>query len=125
MFGLHYRLERKAIGLVLAIIGVASIGGLVEIAPLFTIRQTVEDAPDMRVYTPLELAGRNIYIREGCYACHSQMIRTCATRLSVTALTRSQWSPNTITQCYGAPSAPGRIWHGSAASIRTNGMLPI
>ena len=76
MFGLHYRLERKAIGLVLAIIGVASIGGIVEIAPLFTIHQTVEDAPDMRVYTPLELAGRNIYIREGCYACHSQMIRT-------------------------------------------------
>ncbi|MGE3150688.1 MAG: cytochrome-c oxidase, cbb3-type subunit II [Pseudorhodoplanes sp.] len=76
MFGFHYRLERKAIGLVLAIIGVASIGGLVEIAPLFTIHQTVEDAPNMRVYTPLELAGRNIYIREGCYACHSQMIRT-------------------------------------------------
>ena len=76
MFGFHYRLERKAIGFVLAIIGVASIGGLVEIAPLFTIHQTVEDAPDMRVYTPLELAGRNIYIREGCYACHSQMIRT-------------------------------------------------
>ncbi|MGX9390573.1 cytochrome-c oxidase, cbb3-type subunit II [Nitrobacteraceae bacterium UC4446_H13] len=76
MFGLHYRLERKTIGLVLGIIGVASIGGLVEIAPLFTIHQTVEDAPDMRVYTPLELAGRNIYIREGCYACHSQMIRT-------------------------------------------------
>jgi cytochrome c oxidase cbb3-type subunit 2 len=76
MFGYHYRLERKAIGLVLAIIGVASIGGLVEIAPLFTIHQTVEDAPNMRLYTPLELAGRNIYIREGCYACHSQMIRT-------------------------------------------------
>jgi cytochrome c oxidase cbb3-type subunit 2 len=76
MFGLHYRLERKAIGLVLAIVGVSAIGGIVEIAPLFTIHQTVEEAPDMRVYTPLELAGRNIYIREGCYACHSQMIRT-------------------------------------------------
>jgi len=76
IFGFHYRLERKAIGLVLGIIIVASIGGLVEIAPLFTIHQTVEDAPDMRLYTPLELAGRNIYIREGCYACHSQMIRT-------------------------------------------------
>ncbi len=76
MLGFHYRLERKAIGLVLGIIVVASIGGLVEIAPLFTIHQTVEDAPDMRVYTPLEIAGRNIYIREGCYACHSQMIRT-------------------------------------------------
>jgi cytochrome c oxidase cbb3-type subunit 2 len=76
MFNLHYRLERKTIGLVLAIIGVASIGGAVEIIPLFTIHQTVEDAPGMRVYTPLEIAGRNIYIREGCYACHSQMIRT-------------------------------------------------
>jgi cytochrome c oxidase cbb3-type subunit 2 len=76
IFGFHYRLERKAMGLVLGIILVASIGGLVEIAPLFTIHQTVEDAPDMRLYTPLELAGRNIYIREGCYACHSQMIRT-------------------------------------------------
>ena len=76
IFGFHYRLERKTMGLVLAIIVVASIGGLVEIAPLFTIHQTVEDAHDMRLYTPLELAGRNIYIREGCYACHSQMIRT-------------------------------------------------
>jgi cytochrome c oxidase cbb3-type subunit 2 len=76
MFNLHYRLERKTIGFLLAIIGVASIGGAVEIIPLFTIHQTVEDAPDMRVYTPLEIAGRNIYIREGCYACHSQMIRT-------------------------------------------------
>ena len=76
LFGFHYRLERKAIGLVLGIIVVASIGGLVEIAPLFTIHQTVEDTPDMRLYTPLELAGRNFYIREGCYACHSQMIRT-------------------------------------------------
>ncbi|WP_413989548.1 cytochrome-c oxidase, cbb3-type subunit II [Labrys okinawensis] len=76
MFGLHYRLERKAIGLVVAIILVASVGGLMEIAPLFTIQDTVEKAADMRLYTPLELAGRNIYIREGCYACHSQMIRT-------------------------------------------------
>lgn len=76
LFGFHYKLERNAIGFVLAIIMMASIGGLVEIAPLFTIDETVEPAPNMRVYTPLELAGRNIYIREGCYACHSQMIRT-------------------------------------------------
>jgi cytochrome c oxidase cbb3-type subunit 2 len=76
IFGFHYGLERKSIGLALGIVIVASIGGLVEIAPLFTIHQTVEDVPDMRLYTPLELSGRNIYIREGCYACHSQMIRT-------------------------------------------------
>lgn len=76
MFQTHYRLERKSIVLALAIMFVASIGGLIEIAPLFTIDDTVETDPHMRVYTPLELAGRNIYIREGCYACHSQMIRT-------------------------------------------------
>ena len=72
----HRKIERTAIGFVMLIIAAASVGGIVEIAPLFTIPETVEDAPDMRLYTPLELAGRDIYIREGCYACHSQMIRT-------------------------------------------------
>lgn len=76
MFRFHYWLESKAIGFMVAVVLVASIGGLVEIAPLFTIHQTVEEVKNMRVYTPLELAGRNIYVREGCYACHSQMIRT-------------------------------------------------
>ncbi len=76
LFKVHYNLEKKSIWLVVGIIAAASVGGLVEIAPLFTIDQTVETTPDMRVYTPLELSGRNIYIREGCYACHSQMIRT-------------------------------------------------
>lgn len=71
-----YRLERHSIGLAVAIIAAASVGGLVEIVPLFTIDETVEEAPGMRVYTPLEVAGRDIYMREGCYACHSQMIRT-------------------------------------------------
>jgi cytochrome c oxidase cbb3-type subunit 2 len=72
----HRKLERSSIGFAIAIIAAASVGGIVEIAPLFTIDETVEQAPDMRLYTPLELAGRNIYVREGCYACHSQMIRT-------------------------------------------------
>lgn len=76
LFKAHYNLEKHSVALVIAIILAASVGGLVEIAPLFTIDQTVEAAPDMRLYTPLELAGRNIYMREGCYACHSQMIRT-------------------------------------------------
>ena len=75
-FAAHYRLERYSMGLTIGIILAAGVGGFIEIAPLFTIDDTVEDAPDMRVYTPLELAGRDIYIREGCYACHSQMIRT-------------------------------------------------
>ncbi len=76
MFGTHYKIERNSIALAIAIIVVSGIGGLFEIAPLFTIDETVEDVSDMRTYTPLELAGRDIYMREGCYACHSQMIRT-------------------------------------------------
>lgn len=76
LFKGHYKLERNSIALAIAIVVVSSVPAIIEIAPLFTIDETVEAAPDMRVYTPLELAGRNIYIREGCYACHSQMIRT-------------------------------------------------
>ena len=72
----HYRAERHSMALTAGIIVAAGVGGFVEIAPLFTIDDTVEDVVDMRVYTPLEQAGRDIYIREGCYACHSQMIRT-------------------------------------------------
>jgi cytochrome c oxidase cbb3-type subunit 2 len=71
----HRKIERNAIGFVLAIVGVASIGGIVEIAPLFYLENTIEKVDGMRPYSPLELAGRNIYIREGCYVCHSQMIR--------------------------------------------------
>ena len=54
---------------------VVLIGGIVEIAPLFYMQNTIEDVQGMRPYTPLELAGRAIYVREGCYVCHSQMIR--------------------------------------------------
>ena len=71
----HKVIERNVVLLgVLALITVA-IGGIVEIAPLFWIQSTVTRVDGVRPYTPLELAGRNIYIREGCYGCHSQMIR--------------------------------------------------
>ena len=78
MLRLHYNLEKVSMGLVAAIIAAASIGGIVEIAPLFTIDETVDVPKDLRPLTPLELAGREIYIREGCYACHSQMVRSLA-----------------------------------------------
>jgi cytochrome c oxidase cbb3-type subunit 2 len=54
---------------------VVTIGGIVEIAPLFYLENTIEDVEGVRPYSPLELTGREIYIREGCYVCHSQMIR--------------------------------------------------
>jgi cytochrome c oxidase cbb3-type subunit 2 len=72
----HAFLERNSILLVIAILMVAAIGGLIEIVPLFYLKSTVEKVEGMRPYTPLELAGRNIYVREGCYLCHSQMIRS-------------------------------------------------
>jgi cytochrome c oxidase cbb3-type subunit 2 len=72
----HQLLEKNSILLVIGILLVIAIGGIVEVAPLFYLRSTIEKVDGMRPYTPLELAGRNIYVREGCYLCHSQMIRT-------------------------------------------------
>ncbi|QCI97927.1 cytochrome-c oxidase, cbb3-type subunit II [Agrobacterium larrymoorei] len=71
----HGIIERNATLLLVGSLAVVSIGGIVEIAPLFYLENTIEKVEGMRPYTPLELAGRNIYIREGCYLCHSQMIR--------------------------------------------------
>jgi cytochrome c oxidase cbb3-type subunit 2 len=71
----HKILETNAILLLLGALIVISIGGLVEIVPLFYLKSTIETVDGVRPYTPLELAGRNIYVREGCYNCHSQMIR--------------------------------------------------
>ncbi len=71
----HKKLERNVSLLALFALIAVAIGGIVEIAPLFWIDSTVEKVDGMRPYTPLELAGRNIYMREGCYTCHSQMIR--------------------------------------------------
>ncbi|KGJ06847.1 cytochrome c oxidase cbb3-type subunit 2 [Paracoccus halophilus] len=81
MLKLHYNLEKVSMGLVVAIIVAASIGGIVEIAPLFRIDETVQLPEDLRPNTPLELAGREIFIREGCYACHSQMVRSLGDEL--------------------------------------------
>ncbi len=72
----HAPFEKYSLLLLLGILFVVSIGGLVEIAPLFYLKSTIEKVDGMRPYSPLELAGRDIYIREGCYLCHSQMIRT-------------------------------------------------
>ena len=71
----HDLIERNATLLLILSLVVVTVGGIVEIAPLFYLQNTIEKVEGMRPYTPLELAGRNIYIREGCYVCHSQMIR--------------------------------------------------
>ena len=71
----HDQIERKPLLLILLVILVVSIGGLVEIVPLFFQKSTTEPVAGLTPYSPLRLAGRDIYVREGCYNCHSQMIR--------------------------------------------------
>ena len=71
----HGKIETRGMLLAVLILITVSIGGLVEIVPLFKIETTIEDVEGVRPYSPLELVGRNIYIREGCYGCHSQQIR--------------------------------------------------
>ena len=75
MMNRHQFLEKNGWVLSLAILVTVSIGGIVEIAPLFYLESTIEEVEGVRPYSPLELAGRNIYIREGCYTCHSQQVR--------------------------------------------------
>jgi cytochrome c oxidase cbb3-type subunit II len=72
----HEVIEKNSIFLLIGILLMVSIGGLVQIAPLYWVDSTIEKVKGMRPYTPLEQAGRDVYIREGCYNCHSQMIRT-------------------------------------------------
>jgi cytochrome c oxidase cbb3-type subunit 2 len=71
----HGPIERNVILLAVLTLITVSIGGLAQIVPLFTVETTIERVQGVRPYTPLELMGRNIYVREGCYTCHSQMIR--------------------------------------------------
>jgi len=71
----HKMFETNSIVLLMGILVAVAIGGLVEIVPLFYLKNTIEAVKGVRPYTPLELAGFNIYVREGCYNCHSQMIR--------------------------------------------------
>src|SRR5438270_1521628 len=71
----HQIFEKNSILLILGIVIAISIGGLVEVVPLFYLKSTIEKVEGVRPYSPMELAGFNIYVREGCYVCHSQMIR--------------------------------------------------
>lgn len=71
----HESIEINSGLLIVLTLVAISIGGLVEIVPLFHIKDTVEEVKGVRPYTPLEQRGRDLYVREGCYACHSQMIR--------------------------------------------------
>ena len=76
---MSHELLEKNIGLMaILIVVVIAIGGLVEIVPLMYQAQVIQPAPGVKPYAPLQLAGRDVYVREGCYGCHSQMVRTLA-----------------------------------------------
>ena len=121
----HAIFEKNSIILILGIIVMISVGGLVEIAPLFYLKSTIEQVKGVRPYTPLELAGRQIYIREGCYNCHSQMVRPL--RDEVERYGHYSLAPNrcSTSPSSGARSAPVRISPVSAASTLTNGSSSI
>jgi cytochrome c oxidase cbb3-type subunit I/II len=71
----HRRLEGKALTMTLMTTGLMLIGGLVEIVPMMAVKSNVPTLAEVKPLTPLELEGRDLYVREGCYNCHSQMIR--------------------------------------------------
>jgi hypothetical protein len=82
----HEKIETSNFLMIVLILIAVAFGGLVEIVPLFFQKSTTQPVPGLKPYTPLQLAGRDVYLREGCYNCHSQMIRpfraeTCATAL--------------------------------------------
>ena len=109
----HEKIE-KNVGLLAVLIAVAvSFGGLAQIIPLMFQAETIKPLPGVKPYPALELAGRDIYVREGCYNCHSQ---------SATATTRWPANRSTTIRSSGAASAPAPIWRASAAVIRTTGI---
>ena len=104
------------------ILVVVAIGGLVEITPLFYLKSTIEEVDGIGPTRRWNSTGRNIYVREGCYLCHSQMIRPL--RDEVERYGHYSASPPracTTIRSSGARSAPVPIWRASAASIPTNG----
>ena len=117
----HERIETSNfLMIVLVTLLVLSVGGLLEIVPLFFQKSTTQPVEGLKPYTALQLAGRDVYLREGCYNCHSQMIRPfqAETRYGPT---RAPASRSMTIPSSGVPSVPVRTWRASAAATPTNG----
>jgi cytochrome c oxidase cbb3-type subunit 2 len=119
----HAIFETNSIVLLIGILIVIAIGGLVEIAPLFYLKNTIEAVEGVRPYTPLELAGRNIYVREGCYNCHSQMVRPLRDEVERYGTTRSP-PKACMTGRSSGPNVPSRSC-GVGGKYRTTGTATI
>lgn len=121
----HAILEKSPTLLLTFSLLVVTVGGIVEIAPLFWLENTIEKVEGVRPYSPLELTGRDIYVREGCYVCHSQMIRPFrdeVERYGHYSLARNRCM---IIRSSGDRSGRGLTSPASATAIRTNGMSRI
>ena len=106
----HEILEKNVGLMALCMVLAVSIGGLVQIVPLFFQKETTQPVEGLKPYTALQLEGRDIYIKEGCVSCHSQMIRRSAPRPSATATTRLPVKACGTTRSCGVPSGPVRTW---------------
>ena len=117
----HKILEKNATLLLIFSFLVVTIGGIVQLTPLFYLENTIEEVEGVRPYTPLELTGRDIYVREGCYVCHSQMIRPMRDEVE-----RYGHYSLAAESMYDHPfqwgsKRPAPIWRASAAAIPMNG----
>jgi cytochrome c oxidase cbb3-type subunit II len=117
----HARIETNNLLMIVLILLVVAVGGIVEIVPLFFQRSTTQPVEGLKPYTALQQAGRDIYTREGCYNCHSQMIRP----LYAETLRYGHYSVAGefvwITPSSGAASAPALTCSASAANTATSG----
>lgn len=117
----HAVFEKNSIILVIGILVAISIGGLIEVLPLFYLKSTIEKVEGIRPYSPLELAGRNIYVREGCYNCHSQWCDHSVTKWSVMVTIRSLQRACMIIPFNGVQNARDLILRVSVENIRMIG----
>ncbi len=118
----HEILEKNVGLLALFMVLAVSIGGLVQIVPLFFQQETTQPVEGLKPYTALQLEGRDIYIREGCVGCHSQMVRPFRAETE----RYGHYSPVKaygITPSSGAPSVPARTWLVSALATLTIGTV--
>ena len=125
MFIRHEFIEKNAFLLLVLTLVTIAIGGMVEVVPLFTIETTVEHVKGVRPYSPLELRGRDIYVREAATSATASRSARCAMKWSATAITRSPPRACTTIRSSGARSASVPTWRGSAANTPTTGTTRI
>ena len=119
----HEKVETNIGLMAILIVLVISVGGLVEIVPLFALDQTTKPAPGVEKYDALAIEGRDVYIREGCYNCHSQMIRPFRAETERYGHYSVRVSRCTTIRSSGAPSVPVRTWPAWEPATATTGTM--